>query len=119
MSRRRRLTPYLLLGVLGLATGVGAALGVSKAPGTASAQVVHVPCAIFAGTTHAGVLCGPGTETFTYPLKPTEKFVACLTEGVSRVDTSSADAFQKGMRAVLSRCESHEGHGGRGGHQLP
>jgi hypothetical protein len=119
MSRRRGLTPYLLLGVLGLATGVGAALGVSQAPGTASAQVVNVPCAIFAGTTHAGVLCSPGTETFTYPLRPTEGFIACLTEGVPQVDTSSADAYQKGMRAVLSRCERHEHHDGHGRHQLP
>jgi len=105
MSRRRRLTPYVLVGVLGLATGLGAALGVTHAPETSSAAVVKVPCAIFAGTGNAGSLCGPGTKTFNYPLKPTEGFVACVTEGVSKVDTSSAAYFQKGMRAVLSMRE--------------
>ena len=116
MSRARRLTPYVLVGVLGLATGLGAALGVSHAPETSSAAVVKVPCAIFAGTGNAGSLCGPGTKTFNYPLKPTEGFVACVTEGVSKVNTSSAADFQKGMRAILSRCESHEGHGHHGEH---
>jgi hypothetical protein len=46
---RDRLLPYLLLGVLTLATGVGIGLGLSEAPSTSPTFTIFVPAS--SGTT--------------------------------------------------------------------
>ncbi len=49
MRLRDRLLPYLLLGVLTLATGVGIGLGLSEAPSTSPTFTIFVPAS--SGTT--------------------------------------------------------------------
>jgi hypothetical protein len=104
--------PYLLLVVLALATGLGAALGATQAPDThPAAAVAEAPCI----ATQEGTLCsgtiGPAKGTLTFPSKG---LVACMTKELQGVevpihDLAASRVFLRELNAALSTCETHTG----------
>jgi hypothetical protein len=106
----KRAVPYLLLGVVALGTGLGAALGASQAPVTRSpgASLAVVECGL--GHLETGIN-GPSFscdhDTFTWPSKPPRGFDDCmdktqLSEGIP----NGVAAFERQVRIAISKCEA-------------
>jgi hypothetical protein len=107
---RRRLIPYVLLGVITLGTGLAVGLGLSEGPLTYSASPApsHWTCKSSENQgvrTFNCVTAGERVSVWNY--RVTGKGVtACLTKSLKFVPPprSSESAFEKAVQAAESKC---------------
>ncbi len=116
MRLRARLTPYILLGVLTLGTGLGIGLGLSEAPVAQPGAFVfgkYEPetCSVFSTPTEVGVSCtNTGTAsagigiraTFTTHIHIPNGQPPCVPQRM--VIATGPGSFLKAIAYLKSRC---------------
>jgi len=114
---RRRLAPFLLLGLLTVGAGLGVGLGLSKGPVTYTATAsAWGPCAT--SPDHHGVTIQCGTETtalfFYFPSRASipKGFVTCITNALAPiVPTTNVVGLTRAAKAIDSLCGYRAGNG--------
>ncbi|MGO8862825.1 MAG: hypothetical protein ACLQRH_18980 [Acidimicrobiales bacterium] len=97
MNLSRGLTPYLLLGVLALGTGLGAALGVSEGKLVGRAEM-KVACSSMDG----GYQC---LVSFPNISNPPKDFGQCMERIQAHDNPSGVVAFKKDARRAFLKCD--------------
>jgi hypothetical protein len=111
MSVSRSLTPYLILGVLALVVGLGAALGVAEGPVTFPAMAAaEMTCTTTVIGDAATVQCRSAhsslTHFFVFPKKNIrKKFASCMTNALDRARPETLAAGIRVINSNLATCK--------------
>ena len=111
MKLFRTLTPYLILGVLTLGVGLGAALGVAEDPVTFPAMAAaEMTCTTTVIGDAATVQCRSANSSLTHffllPKKNIPKgFASCMTTALDRARPDTLAAGIRVINANLANCK--------------
>jgi hypothetical protein len=105
VNLRRRLIPYVLLGILLLGTGLGAGLGVAAQSGPAAQPEVSVIEQV-PGCKPQGSQCDASGRKFRFPVIP-KGLLTCEERDVAGI--TNPRAFARAVDVATSRCERSTG----------